>query len=343
MSTSSTNISAVYLQGLSYENELNVILSIPNNLRGDVRSLAGNLEFKVHEIDYISQKKYPFVYMLDSWIKRVGAADATLECLHSNLIKLRRPDAAEIIQKAISDLQKEDPKQLTIIANRHNNKLTRSESNASLCPYFPNNSPNIADYPLGNSTSFTQDKIVSLGGSSKMSVASKDTSDAPTVYVVYVTEDEQHLKHIKNLVQELRKSRIDAKAEMFESIESSQNQGYYVYSNLIDAEYVLLICTSSFSSEKNEESSEDKKAKFILKLMLDFIYEHGPYNSKYIPILLPDSIRDHIPFVLKGSTSYDMSRKDYFDDLLRRIFKQEKYELAPLRKQPFIFKPKYIF
>ena len=69
-----------------------------------------------------------------------------------------------------------------------------------------------------------------------------------------------------------------------------------------------------------------KDVSFIMKLILDDIYANSGLNAKYIPVLLPKSKEDHVPFVLRGSTIY--RAVDDFQDLLRRVFKVEKYKIA---------------
>lgn len=348
LTNAASKISAVFLQGQSYENDLNVHLSVPSDLSGDVKDLSGCLGFNLTEIGYIMNKNYPFVYMLDQWIKRVGSEEATLDYLYKYAIEIERPDAAEIIEKAILDLSLQDPEKLDIVSRRHNSKLKRTESNVSLCPSFPRNLQIVDDGPppeysvaVRNSNYSPPKKRFSLSNvltKNKNKSCKGVNEDAPSVYVVYVTDNDQHLKLIRKMVENLRNSRIDARSDEFESIEASQNQGYHIYSKLIEAEYVIVVCSAAFENE-GEDTEQGRKAMFILKLILDFVYENGPYNSKYIPVLLPDTQRKHVPFVLRGSQSYDMNKKEFNDDLVRRIFKIEKYVLSELPKTRPKLKP----
>ena len=79
---------------------LDMLLSPPDPLERDVRSLAGSLGFYRDEILYIFKKQYPFVYMYDQWIKR-DPVNSSLKTLHDSLIKLKRRDAAEIVNSKL--------------------------------------------------------------------------------------------------------------------------------------------------------------------------------------------------------------------------------------------------
>lgn len=322
---SSHNISAVFLQGLlNYENELNILLSPPNDLRGDVRELAGSLGFQPDEI---SRKEYPFLYLLDVWIQKVGAEAASLQILHSKLIELERPDAAEIVKNAIDYLNEQNPRQLNIIADRFNGRLKRSTSTYSLCPSFK------------QCTSHESNEFVEENNNSDL----EDADSAPSVYVVCSSSESKCLQQIEDIVDNLRTLGVNAKADIFDTA-AYENQGYYIYRNLIDTERVLYLCPpSSRRDDTNSEQSEEdtRKADFILKFITDFLYDKGPYKSKYLPVLLPGSTLKDIPFILSGFISYDMNDVDFYKKLQHIIFKVEQFQLSPVKKG-FKFKPKII-
>ena len=71
-----------------------------------------------------------------------------------------------------------------------------------------------------------------------------------------------------------------------------------------------------------------KEVSFVMKLILDDIYINAGMNAKYIPVLLPKSSVDDVPFILRGSTIYRMPQ-DY-EDIERRVFKVEKYKISPV-------------
>ena len=80
------------------ENEL---LPGVSALGSDVAALAGELEFRVDEINYICSKKSPFKFLLDQWCKR-DRKKATLNQLAESLREIRRPDLAEKVHTFMS-------------------------------------------------------------------------------------------------------------------------------------------------------------------------------------------------------------------------------------------------
>ena len=82
------------------ENEL---LPGVSALGSDVAALAGELEFRVDEINYICSKKSPFKFLLDQWCKR-DRKKATLNQLAESLKEIRRPDLAEKVDIFMSSI-----------------------------------------------------------------------------------------------------------------------------------------------------------------------------------------------------------------------------------------------
>lgn len=70
--------------------------------------MAGELEFSIDAITFIESKPYPFLYLMDQWIKRTewqaetGKHErATLNKLLKILTKMKRLDAAELVDKEL--------------------------------------------------------------------------------------------------------------------------------------------------------------------------------------------------------------------------------------------------
>ena len=76
---------------------------LPNTLSRDVTALAGELNFNMSEITYISSKEAPFKFLLDQWCKREGK-NATLACLRESLLEIKRADLAELVENTIQSM-----------------------------------------------------------------------------------------------------------------------------------------------------------------------------------------------------------------------------------------------
>lgn len=73
-----------------------------------------------------------------------------------------------------------------------------------------------------------------------------------------------------------------------------------------------------------------KDISFIMNMILKEIYTAGGINAKFIPVLFPHGDEDIVPCILKCATIYKMGHD--LDNLKRRVFKEEKYKLAPSQR-----------
>lgn len=324
--------------------KLNMLLSPANALEKDVRMLSGLLGFSCDEVRYIFNKQYPFVYMLDQWIKR-NMDEATLKRLHTAIVELQRPDAAEIVEKVVLDLNERNPKEIMYIVEKHRNQLKRSTSTSTLCTTrYPGRQSPPPAYEARQANEFDPQY---LARQDKPPLRSTNSDEAPNVFVVYFPDHEKHTKNITRFIKTLRKSGVNATADMFESTKSANDRGFYIYSKLIEAEYVFVVCSPLFlaayedvTTSQEPTSEKVKEVSFIMKLILDDIFDKAGVNAKYIPVLMPKHNEEHVPRILQGSTIYRMPI-DY-EDLKRRVFKVEKYKLAPMPARRPNLKPKEI-
>lgn len=85
-----------------------------------------------------------------------------------------------------------------------------------------------------------------LARQDKPPLRSTNSDEAPNVFVVYFPDHEKHTKNITRFIKTLRKSGVNATADMFESTKSANDRGFYIYSKLIEAEYVFVVCSPLF-------------------------------------------------------------------------------------------------
>lgn len=76
-----------------------------------------------------------------------------------------------------------------------------------------------------------------------------------------------------------------------------------------------------------------------MNIILKEIYEAGGINAKFVPVLFHGT-EAVVPSVLKCATMYKMPHD--FDNLKRRVFKEEKYKLAPMPSKRPKITPKVI-
>ena len=69
-------------------------------------------------------------------------------------------------------------------------------------------------------------------------------SVAPDVLVVYYRDNDEHNKFISKFVKRCRRYGIDA-TDMFDPT-SAEDRGFYIYSRLVEAQFVFVVCSEGF-------------------------------------------------------------------------------------------------
>ncbi|XP_065646402.1 uncharacterized protein LOC100205192 isoform X2 [Hydra vulgaris] len=311
-----------------YLKKLNVLLSPPNALGKNVAELAGRLGFTISEIDYITEKSYPFIYMLESWVRK--NQNATLQVLRNEIYGMGRLDAVEVLDDAVKAIHENNiERDVGLAANQES--LKRFASNTTLLSLESSQSV-FSENLISNSTH--DDSI------RKALNKSKFDDLAPVIYVVYYPDNESHTSNVFKFVQILQeKYKINASTADDVDI----NKASYIDQKFNQANYVLLVCSPGlkfcFKSDENPNSilqlvansEKSKEISFVSKLILNDIFARKNL-SKYIPILLPNLCNvDSIPLVLQGATKYKFPEER--NKLINRILKRENFVLPVMPKK----------
>lgn len=75
-------------------------------------------------------------------------------------------------------------------------------------------------------------------------VLKKSGSVAPDVLVVYYRDNEKHNKLVSRFVRNCLREGIAA-TDMFDPA-SAEDRGFYIYSRLVEAQYVFVVCSEGF-------------------------------------------------------------------------------------------------
>ena len=82
----------------------------------------------------------------------------------------------------------------------------------------------------------------------------KTPTDSPEVFVVYFPDNDKHVRNILKFVKYLRRRKINASADLFESEKHASDRGFYYYSKLIQAEFVFVVCSPLFHASYEHEN-----------------------------------------------------------------------------------------
>jgi len=313
---------------------LNMLLKPATALSGrDLSFLAGELEFKMSEIDYINTKEYPLLYLFDQYLKRSlkdPSIQSTLKHVHGILVSMKRYDAAEVIEQELQALQNKDPKELSNQESMLKEKLSRRMCN--FVPIIPN---------IINERQQQSSAVTSLPTSVNKPM-NKPLGSKKQVYVINCADDEKHVKNVRNFTKKLRSFGIDASSDMFEKLSYDQEPGFYIASNILQADYVVVVCSPLFKKaydyclqDKQDELGEEtydevKKILFYMRMISTDIFESYGRNGKFIPVVFNSRNVENIPQLLKGSTCYIMEKD--IKKLRFRLLGIEEYKLGPTPK-----------
>lgn len=290
------------------EKELEMEL-LPNTLNRDVTALAGELNFKISEISYISGKDTPFKFMLDQWCKREGK-NATLNSLKESLLEIKRQDLAEVVENTIQKLRDANFDQLLTLNKLQHRRVDRRNED---CTFV---------------STAIDDTNKEHGACDEKPV---------NVYAIYYAENEEYVENVHECLNFLRSEYgIDAYSNITDK-NYDCSKPFTIFNNIRKADYVLVFCSQSFRMVKEFESEDDipelyKEIMFALNFIFKDIFFKRGTNRKFLPVLVKPSTKGDIPRKLIATEHYQVP-KDY-ELLARAIYDIPMVQLPPMGTKP---------
>lgn len=131
------------------------------------------------------------------------------------------------------------------------------------------------------------------------------------------------MDQVLDLSDRLREWGVDCRLDQYED---SPQEGWarWCSGQIEDADFVLIVCSSIYH---NRYSGRDRKGigkgvKWEGAIITQELYESEAINSKYIPVILSSDHDRYIIRELRQTTVYDLSVKEGFERLYRRITNQ---------------------
>lgn len=136
---------------------------------------------------------------------------------------------------------------------------------------------------------------------------------------------------ILKLANRLRGEGVPCEVDQFHE---SPPEGWprWMLDQIEEATYVLVICTESYNLRfrGKEKAGKGKGAKWEGAVITQGLYDSEQRNTNFIPVLLTSADEKNIPILLKAVTYYDLSQKDGFTKLFRRLTAQPKVVAPPV-------------
>lgn len=165
--------------------------------------------------------------------------------------------------------------------------------------------------------------------------AAHSAKEAPrTVFISYSHDSRQHMNKVLSLAKRLRGEGVPCELDQFQE---SPPEGWprWTLDQIEQASFVLVICTETYNSRfrGKEAKGTGKGAKWEGAVITQELYNAEAQNTAFIPVLLNSDDASHIPILLQGATFYDLSQKDGFISLLRRLTAQPRIVAPAVAKR----------
>ncbi len=145
---------------------------------------------------------------------------------------------------------------------------------------------------------------------------------APTVFISYSHDSEEHGDRVLALADRLRREGIDASLDQYEDSPPEGWQGW-MDRHVRESDFVLMVCTETYYRRvlRKERPGAGRGVKWEGNLIYIHLYE-AEANRRFIPVVFGDGSLEHIPDPLRSATHYRVDTKRGYEDLYRRLTDQ---------------------
>ncbi|QLH38845.1 MAG: TIR domain-containing protein [Defluviicoccus sp.] len=147
--------------------------------------------------------------------------------------------------------------------------------------------------------------------------------NAPRVFISYSHDDEPHRKRVLALAYHLRDRGIDVIIDRFEPVPQVRRP-LWCEKQIEDADVVLLVCTETYHRRVKGEEAPDTGLGVLWEaaVIYQLLYESGPVNGKFLPVLFSDGSLKHIPTPVRGFSRFVVDTPDGQEALYRFLTDQ---------------------
>jgi tetratricopeptide (TPR) repeat protein len=160
---------------------------------------------------------------------------------------------------------------------------------------------------------------------------------APTVFISYSQDSDEHKDKVLHLADRLRNDGIDANLDQYQ-VAPKDGWQLWMEKQIRDSKYVLLVCTETYLRRvMKEDAGKGLGVMWESTIIYQYLYNSGVVNEKFIPVVFGRDNIKHIPVPLQSSTYYDVSTDAGYESLYRRLTDQPyttKPELGKLKSLP---------
>lgn len=150
------------------------------------------------------------------------------------------------------------------------------------------------------------------------------------VFISYSHDSDDHKTKCLQLKIQLLKDGINC---IIDHDESFPENGWALWceKQIERADFVLIVCTNEYTKRFNhdEQAEKGKGVKWEGHIIRQTLYNNQVNNSKFIPVILNETDRIHIPLILNGYTNYLITDPIKYKELYEYITNQSKFSYPP--------------
>lgn len=149
--------------------------------------------------------------------------------------------------------------------------------------------------------------------------------DLLKVFISYSHDSEQHRSNALRLADRLNLLGIECWIDRYVE-DNPPERGWpnWMEEKIRTSDFILVVCSNRYQQrlEGKEEDGIGLGAKFESILLVQQIYGNDSKNKKIIPVFFNKKDREYIPNVLKPYTNYNVTDREQFTKLYKRLTKQ---------------------
>ena len=149
---------------------------------------------------------------------------------------------------------------------------------------------------------------------------------APRVFISYTRDSQQNTDRAWELSERLRRDGVDCRIDLQETLPAEGWRGWY-RNQVAEAQFVLVVCTETYQHRYQNEGvigQSDPWERFVVTYDTE---------GKFIPVVFSPNDSQYIPVELRGATHYDLSERQNYEKLFRRVTAQPERKPSAVASQ----------
>ena len=149
----------------------------------------------------------------------------------------------------------------------------------------------------------------------------------PKVFLSYSHDSQEHEAKVLALADRLRGAGIDAALDQYESFPPG-GWIHWMRRQLRDAQFILVVCTQTYRRrwDGEEKAGLGLGATYESQSIQQLLYDAGGVNERFLPVLLAESDRQHVPLELRQYTHFPLYSEEGYEGLYRLLTNQPKIQ-----------------